>query len=49
VDGRDIAQWDLPQITDLLDEGEPGRKVTVRVLRGDQEKQLKIKLSEVVR
>jgi membrane-associated protease RseP (regulator of RpoE activity) len=49
VDGRDIGQWDLPQISDLLDEGEPGRKVPVRVLRGGQEKKLNIKLAEVVR
>jgi membrane-associated protease RseP (regulator of RpoE activity) len=49
VDGRDIAEWDLPQITDLLDEGEPGRKVPVRVLRGGQEKKLNLKLAEVVR
>src|SRR5262249_56922877 len=49
VDTRPIASWDLPEITQLLDKGEPGQKVAVKVLRGDQEKQLKIKLSEVVR
>jgi len=49
VDDRDIAGWDLPQLTQLLDDGEPGRKVSVRVRRGDQEKTLRIKLSEVVR
>src|SRR5262245_43513976 len=49
VDGRGIAQWDLPQLTDLLDEGEPGRKVEVRVMRDGHQKQLKVKLSEVVR
>jgi membrane-associated protease RseP (regulator of RpoE activity) len=49
VDGRDIAQWDLPELTQLFDEGEAGRKVEVRVLRGGQPKQLKIKLADVVR
>ena len=49
VDGRDIAQWDLPELSALFDEGEPGRKVPLRVLRGSQEKQLKLKLAEVVR
>ena len=49
VDGRDIAQWDLPELSALFDEGEPGRKVPLRVLRGGQEKQLKMKLAEVVR
>ena len=49
VDGRDIAQWDLPEITMLFDEGEPGRKVPLRVSRGGQEKQVKLKLAEVVR
>ena len=49
VDGRPIAQWDLPEISALFDEGEPGRKVPMRVQRGDQEKQLKLKLAEVVR
>src|SRR5262249_39960132 len=48
VDTRPIATWDLPEITQLLDEGEPGQKVTMKVLRGDQEKQLRIKLSELV-
>jgi carboxyl-terminal processing protease len=49
VDGRGIAEWDLPELSALFDEGEPGRKVPVRVLRGGQEKQLKMKLAEVVR
>jgi membrane-associated protease RseP (regulator of RpoE activity) len=49
VDGRDIAEWDLPQISAVLDDGEPGRKVALRVKRGEQEKTLKIKLSDVVR
>jgi hypothetical protein len=49
VDGRDIAEWDLPEISALFDEGEVGRKVPLRVLRGGQEKQLRMKLAEVVR
>ena len=49
VDGRDIAAWDLPQISDLFDDGEPGRKVPVRVVRGGQERKLTLKLAEVVR
>jgi len=49
VDERDIASWDLPELTQLLDDGEPGRKVAFRVMRGDQPKQLKMRLSEVVR
>jgi hypothetical protein len=49
LDGRDIAAWDLPEVSALLDDGEPGRKVPVRVKRGDTEKTLRIKLDEVVR
>jgi C-terminal processing protease CtpA/Prc len=49
VDGRDIATWDLPEITALFDDGEPGLKVPLRVLRSGREKQLKLKLAEVVR
>jgi S1-C subfamily serine protease len=49
VDGRPIEQWDLPELSALFDEGEIGRKVPVRVMRAGQEKQLKIKLAEVVR
>src|SRR5262245_37699080 len=49
VDDRDIARWDLPEISALFDEGEPGRKVAVRVRRGGSEKQLRLKLAEVVR
>ena len=33
VDDRDIAGWDLPQLTQLLDDGEPGRKVSVRTMQ----------------
>jgi C-terminal processing protease CtpA/Prc len=40
VDGRDIAAWDLPQLSDLFDDGEPGRKVPVRVERDGNEKKL---------
>jgi len=49
VDDREIARWDLPEISALFDEGEPGRKVAVRVRRGESEKLLRLKLSEVVR
>jgi hypothetical protein len=49
VADRDIATWDLPQITALLDDGEPGLKVPVRILRGGQKKQVQMKLAEVVR
>jgi hypothetical protein len=49
VDGRDIASWDLPEITALFDDGEPGRKVPLRIQRGGQEKDVKLKLDEVVR
>jgi hypothetical protein len=49
VDDRDIATWDLPEITALFDDGEPGRKVPLRVLRDGREKQVKMRLDEVVR
>ena len=49
LDGRDIAQWDLPQLSALLDDGDIGRKVPVRVRRDDVEKTYKVKLAEVVR
>src|SRR5580765_3960314 len=46
LDGRDMAQWDLPQVSALLDDGEVGRKVPVRLRRNTSEKSLKIKLAE---
>jgi len=49
VDNREMSAWDLPELSTLFDDGDPGRKVPVRIRRGDQEKKLKIKLSEVVR
>ena len=49
LDGRDIGEWDLPQVSALLDDGDVGRRVPVRVRRGDAEKTLKLKLAEVVR
>jgi hypothetical protein len=49
VDGRDIATWDLPEISALFDDGEPGRKVPLRVLRNGQERTIKMKLAEMVR
>jgi hypothetical protein len=36
-------------VSALLDDGDIGRKVAVRVKRGDTEKTLRIKLSEVIR
>ncbi len=47
--GRPIAGWDLPEVSALLDDGELGLKVPVRIRRGDGERTVKIKLSEVVR
>ncbi len=49
VDGRGIAEWDLPALSALLDDGEPGRRVTVRVRRTGQERSFRIRLTEVVR
>jgi hypothetical protein len=49
LDGREIGAWDLPEVSALLDDGDVGRKVPVRVRRGDGEKSLKIKLADVVR
>jgi predicted metalloprotease with PDZ domain len=49
LDGRDIAQWDLPAVSALLDDGEIGSKVAVRMRRNEAEKSLKIKLAEVIR
>ncbi len=49
VDGRGIADWDLPALSALLDDGEPGQRVTVRVRRTGQERTCRIRLAEVVR
>ena len=49
LDGRDMAQWDLPEVSALLDDGDVGRKVPVRMRRNEVEKSLKIKLAEVIR
>ena len=47
--GRPIAQWDLPQVSALLDDGDPGLKVPIRIRRADTERTVKLKLSEVIR
>ena len=49
LDGRDIGVWDLPEVSALLDDGDVGRKVPVRVRHADVEKSLRIKLAEVIR
>ena len=49
LDGRDIARWDLPEVSALLDDGDVGRRVPVRMRHGDVEKTLRIKLAEVIR
>ncbi len=49
VDGRPIADWDLPQLSALLDDGEPGRRVGFRVLRDGHERDLRVRLAEVIR
>ena len=49
LDGRDIARWDLPEVSALLDDGDLNRKVPMRLRRGDTEKSVKIKLAEVIR
>ncbi len=49
VDGRAIAEWDLPGLQALLDDGEPGRRVVVRLRRAGTEKSLRVRLAEVVR
>ncbi len=49
LDGRDIGAWDLPEVSALLDDGDVGRKVPVRVRHADVEKSLRIKLAEVIR
>lgn len=47
--GRPIAQWDLPQVSALLDDGEIGAKFKIRIRRNETERTLKLKLAEVVR
>jgi hypothetical protein len=49
VEGRPIATWDLPQLSALLDDGQPGRRVPFRVRRNGSEKDLRVRLAEVVR
>jgi hypothetical protein len=49
VEGRPIAEWDLPELQARLDDGPPGDRVTVRVRRGGSERTVRIRLSEVVR
>jgi hypothetical protein len=49
VDGRPIDAWDLPELSALLDDGEPGRRVAFRVRRAGEERDLRVRLAEVVR
>jgi S1-C subfamily serine protease len=49
LDGRPITEWDLPEVSALLDDGEEGRKVPMVVRRGDREIKVKLKLADVIR
>jgi hypothetical protein len=49
LDGRPIADWDLPEVSALLDDGEDGRKVLMVVRRGDREIKVKFRLADVIR
>jgi len=47
--GRDIATWDLPEVSALLDDGPSGEKVVFRVRRDGRERDVKVRLAEVVK
>lgn len=49
VEGRPIAEWDLPELQSRLDDGPTGERVTLRVRRNGNEKAVRIRLAEVVR
>jgi len=49
INGRPTDQWDLPQVTALLDDGPVGERVHVKVRRPDGDRTLTVKLAEVVR
>ena len=49
LEGRDIATWDLPEVSALLDDGPTGEKVVFRVRRDGRERDLRVRLAEVVR
>ena len=49
LEGRDIAQWDLPEVSALLDDGPSGEKVAFRVRRDGRERDVRVRLAEVVR
>jgi hypothetical protein len=47
--GRDIATWDLPEVSALLDDGPSGEKVVFRVRRDGRDRDVRVRLAEVVR
>ncbi len=49
VQGREIANWDLPQLQALLDDGPIGEKVTVIVRRESRGRTVRVRLADVVR
>lgn len=49
VEGREIGDWDLPQLQALFDDGPIGERVTVIVRRESRGRTLRVRLAEVVR
>ena len=49
LEGRAMAAWDLPAVSALLDDGPEGEKVAFRVRRAGRERNVNVRLAEVVR
>jgi hypothetical protein len=49
VDGQPIATWDLPGLQARLDDGPVGERVTFRVRRNGGERNVRVRLAEVIR
>ena len=47
--GTPIADWDLPAVSALLDDGPAGDKVEFRVQRDGKERTVKVRLADVIR
>ncbi len=49
IEGRPIAQWDLPQVTALFDDGEAGRTVALVVRRAGADRRVRVRLADFIR
>jgi len=49
IDGRPARDWDLPEVSALLDDGTPGQRVSFEIRRAGRDRTVRVRLAEVLR